>query len=104
MSYLPERVGKHSGKFLNIIALEMLSYQLLHCIFPILENCLEDPFLLSKFSHIPGLGSTLTEAGLKSDTPLLLAIVMIGTLFVFAGNLIADILNSIINPQLRRKV
>ncbi|MFZ8209044.1 ABC transporter permease, partial [Streptococcus pyogenes] len=41
---------------------------------------------------------------LKSDTPLLLAIVMIGTLFVFAGNLIADILNSIINPQIRRKV
>ncbi|HGI1214045.1 TPA: ABC transporter permease [Streptococcus pyogenes] len=55
------------------------------------------------FSY-PGLGSTLTEAGLKSDTPLLLAIVMIGTLFVFTGNLIADILNSIINPQLRRKV
>ena len=55
------------------------------------------------FSY-PGLGSTLTEAGLKSDTPLLIAIVMIGTLFVFAGNLIADILNSIINPQLRRKV
>lgn len=53
------------------------------------------------FSY-PGLGSTLTEAGLKSDTPLLLAIVIIGAVFVFVGNMIADILNSILNPNLRR--
>lgn len=53
------------------------------------------------FSY-PGLGSTLTEAGLKGDTPLLLAIVIIGAIFVFAGNTIADILNSILNPNLRR--
>ncbi|HEY4533391.1 MAG TPA: ABC transporter permease [Fusobacterium sp.] len=54
------------------------------------------------FSY-PGLGSTLTEAGLKSDTPLLLAIVIIGAAFVFLGNTIADILNSILNPNLRRE-
>lgn len=53
------------------------------------------------FSY-PGLGSTLTEAGLKSDTPLLLAIVIIGAIFVFIGNMIADILNGILNPHLRR--
>lgn len=54
------------------------------------------------FSY-PGLGSTLTEAGLKSDTPLLLAIVMIGAVFVFCGNMIADILNGLFNPNLRRE-
>lgn len=53
------------------------------------------------FSY-PGLGSALTEAGLKSDTPLLLGIVIVGALFVFFGNLIADIINTAINPQLRR--
>lgn len=53
------------------------------------------------FSY-PGLGSTLTEAGLKSDTPLLLAIVIIGAVFVFFGNMTADILNGIFNPNLRR--
>lgn len=52
------------------------------------------------FSY-PGLGSALTEAGLKGDTPLLLAIVVIGALFVFSGNTIADIVNAIINPALR---
>lgn len=54
------------------------------------------------FSY-PGLGSTLTEAGLKSDTPLLLAIVMIGAVFVFFGNMTADILNGLFNPGLRRE-
>lgn len=52
------------------------------------------------FSY-PGLGSTLTEAGLKSDMPLLMGIVMISAIFVFSGNLLADILNAWINPKLK---
>ncbi len=52
------------------------------------------------FSY-PGLGSTLTDAGLKSDVPLLMGIVMISAVFVFAGNLLADILNAVINPMLK---
>lgn len=52
------------------------------------------------FSY-PGLGSTLTEAGLKSDLPLLMGIVLISAIFVFLGNAIADFLNAMINPQLR---
>lgn len=54
------------------------------------------------FSY-PGLGSTLTEAGLKSDTPLLLAIVIIGAIFVFTGNTLADIINGIVNPYLKEQ-
>lgn len=52
------------------------------------------------FSY-PGLGSTLTEAGLKSDLPLLMGIVIISALFVFCGNMLADILNAWINPRLQ---
>lgn len=52
------------------------------------------------FSY-PGLGSTLTEAGLKGDLPLLMGIVMISAIFVFVGNMLADILNAIINPRLK---
>lgn len=52
------------------------------------------------FSY-PGLGSTLTDAGLKSDLPLLMGIVMVSAVFVFTGNMIADILNAIINPRLK---
>ena len=52
------------------------------------------------FSY-PGLGSTLTDAGLKSDLPLLMGIVMVSAVFVFSGNMIADILNAAINPRLK---
>ena len=52
------------------------------------------------FSY-PGLGATLTEAGLKGDTPLLLGITVIAAIFVFLGNTIADILNGLLNPALR---
>ncbi len=55
------------------------------------------------FSY-PGLGSTLTEAGLKSDMPLLMGIVMISAIFVFTGNMLADILNSAINPCLKEEI
>lgn len=47
----------------------------------------------------PGLGSTLTTAGLKGDLPLMVGIILVSSLFVFAGNLIADILNNVIDPR-----
>ncbi len=49
----------------------------------------------------PGLGSTLTTAGLKGDLPLLMGIILISALFVFAGNFIADILNMVVDPRIR---
>ncbi|MNN74281.1 Dipeptide transport system permease protein DppB [compost metagenome] len=47
----------------------------------------------------PGLGSTLTTAGLKGDLPLMVGIILISSLFVFAGNLVADMLNRIVDPR-----
>lgn len=49
----------------------------------------------------PGLGSTLTTAGLKGDLPLMVGIVLISSLFVFTGNLIADILNKVVDPRMK---
>lgn len=49
----------------------------------------------------PGLGSTLTTAGLKGDIPLLMGIILVSSIFVFTGNFIADILNTIIDPRMR---
>jgi peptide/nickel transport system permease protein len=49
----------------------------------------------------PGLGSTLTTAGLRGDLPLLMGIIIISALFVFAGNLTADILNTVIDPRIK---
>ncbi|MFC4597183.1 ABC transporter permease [Cohnella hongkongensis] len=49
----------------------------------------------------PGLGSTLTTAGLKGDLPLMVGIILISSLFVFAGNLIADVLGKAVDPRTR---
>lgn len=48
-----------------------------------------------------GLGSALSVAGLSSDVPLLLGITLFSALFVCVGNMIANLLYSVIDPQIR---
>lgn len=52
------------------------------------------------FSY-PGLGSAVSAAGLNSDVPLLLGITLFSTLFVCVGNLIANLLYGVVDPQIR---
>lgn len=53
------------------------------------------------FSY-PGLGQAVVQAGLGGDVPLLLGIVLFMTIFVFIGNLIADLLYKVIDPSIRK--
>ncbi|MDR2102621.1 MAG: ABC transporter permease [Treponema sp.] len=52
------------------------------------------------FSY-PGLGSAASLAGLRGDVPLLLGVALFSVLFVFLGNLTANLLYGILNPQIR---
>ncbi|SEQ62645.1 peptide/nickel transport system permease protein [Devosia sp. YR412] len=52
----------------------------------------------------PGLGSATVAAGIKGDVPLLLALALFLTLFVFTGNAIADLLYRVIDPRLHGEV
>lgn len=52
------------------------------------------------FSY-PGLGQATVEAGVRGDVPLLLGIVIFTTIFVFVGNLIADIIYQVVDPRTR---
>lgn len=52
------------------------------------------------FSY-PGLGSAVAEAGLNSDVPLLLGVTLFSALFVCVGNMIANLLYGIVDPQIR---
>ncbi|WP_211236394.1 ABC transporter permease [Desulfovibrio inopinatus] len=54
------------------------------------------------FSY-PGLGRATVEAGVRGDIPLLLGIVLFSTVFVFAGNTIADLLYRIADPRMRSR-
>jgi len=52
------------------------------------------------FSY-PGLGSAASAAGLNSDLPLLLGVTLFSALFVCIGNLIANLLYGVVDPQIR---
>lgn len=55
------------------------------------------------FSY-PGLGSAVSAAGLNGDVPLLLGITLFSALFVCVGNMIANLLYGVIDPQIREVV
>ena len=52
------------------------------------------------FSY-PGIGQTAVAAGLQNDVPLFLGIVVISAIFVFVGNLLADISYYFIDPRIK---
>lgn len=52
------------------------------------------------FSY-PGLGSAVAAAGLNGDVSLLLGITLFSTLFVCVGNMIANLLYGVVDPQIR---
>lgn len=52
------------------------------------------------FSY-PGLGGTVTMAGLRGDLSLLLGIAIFSAIFIFVGNLIAEVLYGFIDPAIR---
>ena len=49
----------------------------------------------------PGIGAATTAAALNADVPLLLGIALFSALFVFVGNMIANILYGIFAPRIR---
>jgi len=51
----------------------------------------------------PGLGRLILEAVMKSDINLVMASLMMGTLMLIIGNLIADILLMLTDPRLRSR-
>jgi peptide/nickel transport system permease protein len=52
------------------------------------------------FSY-PGLGSAVSLAGNQGDVPLFLGVALFSALFVFVGNLTANILYGLLNPEIR---
>ena len=49
----------------------------------------------------PGIGQTAVAAGLQNDVPLFLGIVVFSAIFVFVGNLLADISYYLIDPRIK---
>lgn len=58
--------------------------------------------LVEQIFSYPGLGQAAVTAGLGSDVPLLIGITIVSALLVSGGNLVANLLCSIIDPRIRR--
>lgn len=58
--------------------------------------------LVEQVFSYPGLGQAAVSAGLGSDMPLLMAITIVSALFVFGGNMTANILYGVVDPRIRR--
>ena len=57
--------------------------------------------LVEQVFSYPGIGQTAVTAGLQSDVPLFLGIVLFSAVFVFVGNLLADISYYFIDPRIK---
>lgn len=57
--------------------------------------------LVEQIFTYPGIGQAAVSAGLKSDVPLLLGIVIFSAIFVYCGNLIADLIYNFVDPRIK---
>ncbi len=57
--------------------------------------------LVEQVFSYPGIGQAAVAAGLGGDVPLLLGITVVSAAIVFAGNFIADILCTVVDPRIR---
>lgn len=70
--------------------------------FAVISEIFGGSILIEQVFSYPGMGQAVVAAGLGSDLPLLMAITVISSVIVFAGNMTADIIVSIIDPRIRK--
>ncbi len=58
--------------------------------------------VVEKIFNWPGLGMLFIDALGRSDYPVLLAWMAVGTIFVIVCNLVADIAVQLLDPRIRR--
>ena len=57
--------------------------------------------LVEQIFTYPGIGQAAVSAGLRNDVPLLLGIVIFSAIFVYCGNLIADLIYNFVDPRIK---
>lgn len=59
--------------------------------------------LVEQVFSYPGIGQAAVAAGLRSDVPLLLGIVIVSACFVFFGNSLADVIYQFVDPRIKQR-
>ena len=68
-----------------------------------LSSMMSGAVITESIFAIPGIGRLATEAIQKRDMPLLQGTVLFTTVIVVVGNLIADLLYSVLDPRIRKE-
>ena len=69
-----------------------------------LSSMLSGAVITESVFAVPGIGRLATEAIQKRDMPLLQGTVLFTTVVVVLGNLVADILYTVLDPRIRKEV
>ena len=69
-----------------------------------LSSMMSGAVITESIFAIPGIGRLATEAIQKRDMPLLQGTVIFTTVIVVIGNLVADLLYSVLDPRIRKEV
>lgn len=93
--------GEHGFKLLWRHGLRNIALPAVTLQFASLSELFGGSVLAEQVFSYPGLGQATVQAGLRGDLPLLLGIVLFSALFVFSGNLIADIIYILVDPRIK---
>lgn len=93
--------GESDGKILREHGLRNIAIPALTLQFASFSELFGGAVLAEQVFSYPGLGQATIDSGLRGDVPLLMGLVLCSTLFVFVGNMLADILYKLVDPRMR---
>lgn len=91
ISYAKAR-GMSKREIINKYALKNLILPGLSLLFTYFSELFSGTILVENVFNYPGIGSLTVEAGLRSDAPLLLGLVLFSSIFVYLGNRLWDLI------------
>lgn len=94
--------GETEGQFVRRHALRNIALPAITLQFGSIAEVFGGSVLAEQVFSYPGLGNAAVRSALAGDIPLLLGVALASALFVFSGNLIANILYGVVDPRIRR--
>ncbi len=94
--------GEHGLWFVNHHILRNIALPAVTLQFASISEIFGGSVLAEQVFSYPGLGNAAVQAALRGDLPLLLGVAVVSALFVFVGNLCANVFYGVIDPRIRQ--
>ncbi len=92
--------GESNVQFVRRHALRNIALPALTLQFASISELFGGSILAEQVFSYPGLGNAAVQAALNSDAPLLLGVALVSAIFVFCGNLLANISYGLVDPRI----